>query len=77
MPMPTAAPSKTARKRASLAARARSASAWAASAARDRDSCSYKVRSRSAWEKPTATACWSREQRAWLSSVGSSGPGGQ
>ena len=54
MPMPMAAPSKTARKRASLACSACSASLRAGSAERAMASCSARVRSRSAWAKPAA-----------------------
>ena len=70
MPMPMAAPSNTARKRASVACSACSASLRAASAERAMASCSARVRSRSAWAKPAARACWSRAQRALPSSAG-------
>ncbi len=57
MPMPIAAPWKTARKRASLACRASATALRALSAAREMASCSVRVRSRSACAKPAATAC--------------------
>ncbi len=71
MPMPTAAPSKTARKRSSLACRACWASVRAVSAERAMASCSLRVRSRSARAYPAAMACWSRAQREWYSAVAS------
>lgn len=49
MPIPIAAPSKTARKRLSVACRAISAALRAESAERAMASCSDRVRSRRAW----------------------------
>jgi hypothetical protein len=68
MPMPMAAPSKTARKRASVACRAWATTPWAWRAATEMASCSASVRSRSSWANPAAMACWSRAERVRRSS---------
>ena len=70
MPMPIAAPSKTARNRVSVACRASRAALRADIAERAMASCSERVRSRRAAAKPAASACWSRAQRARASSGG-------
>lgn len=74
MPMPMAAPSKTARKRASLACRASATTPCAFSAAWAMASCSARVRARSAPANPAAMACWSLAERARRSSGSPSSP---
>lgn len=63
MPIPMAAPSKTARNRASLACSASATVLRAFNAAWEMASCSASVRSRSAPAKPAAMACCRRAER--------------